>query len=29
MRVVEQPIEQRGDRSRVAEELAPIIDRTV
>ena len=29
VRVMEQPIEQRGDRGGVAEQLAPVVDRAV
>src|SRR6266545_4909959 len=29
MRVVEEPVEQRGDGRRVAEELAPVLDRAI
>jgi hypothetical protein len=29
MRVVKQPIEQRGDRSGIAEKFAPIVDRPI
>ena len=29
VRVMEQPIEERGDGGRVAEELAPVVDRSV
>jgi hypothetical protein len=29
MRVMEEPIEQGGDRGGVAEQLAPVIDRSI